>query len=186
MFSCLISSTTTQYHQRVPIQVGSHVIDQVTNCISNEELQSLSQSWKVAYVSTIILKATSVGDQEFDLDCVRGRVVTSEEVTIPTSQTVVVKGLTMITGHHKPIHVLVESSPKCVSVFILGNTSELKPGKSKAEVVIQNRSEKDVKLKACTEIGTVITDTALYPKVIIALYRYIIHITVINNRHITV
>ena len=68
-------------------------MDQVTNCISNEELQSLSQSWKVAYVNIMILKATSVGDQELDLDCVRGRVVTSEEVTIPTLQTVVVKGL---------------------------------------------------------------------------------------------
>ena len=56
----LISSTTTQYHQRVPMQVGSHVIDQVTSCISKEELQSLSQSWKVAYVSTIFSKATSV------------------------------------------------------------------------------------------------------------------------------
>ena len=41
-----------------------------------------------------------MGDLEFDLDNVRGRVVTCEEVTIPTSQTVVVKGLTMITGHH--------------------------------------------------------------------------------------
>ena len=63
----------------------------------------------------------------------------------------------MITGHHKCVHVLMESSPKCVSVFILGNTSELKPGKPEVEVVMQNRSEKDVKLKACTEIGTVIT-----------------------------
>ena len=84
----------------------------------------------MAYVSTIILKATSVGDLEFDLDHVRGRVVTSEEVTIPTSQTIVVKGPTMITGHHKCVHVLMKSSPKYVSVFILGNTSELKPGKS--------------------------------------------------------
>ena len=104
----LISSTTTQYHQRVPIQVGSCVIDQVTSCISEEELQSLSQSWKVAYVSTIFLKATSVGDMKFDLDNVRGRVVTSEEVTIPTLQTVVVKGLTTITGHHKHCHMLME------------------------------------------------------------------------------
>ena len=118
------SSTTTQYHQGVAIQVSSHVIDEVTNSISNEELQSLSQSWKAVYVSTIILKATSVGDWELDLDHVRSRVVTSEEVTIPTSQTVAVQGLTMITGHHKHVHVLVESSPKCVSVFILGNTSE--------------------------------------------------------------
>ena len=97
-----------------------------------------------------------MSDPEFDLDHVRGKVVTSEEVTIPASQTIVVKGLTIITGHHKCVHVLMESSPKCVNVFILGNTSELRPGKSEIEVVIQNRSEKDMKLKPCTEIGTVI------------------------------
>ena len=56
----LIGPTTTYYHQRVQIQVGSHMIDQVTNCISEDELQSLSQSWKLAYVSMIILKAASV------------------------------------------------------------------------------------------------------------------------------
>ena len=152
----LVSSTTTQYHQRVPIQVGSHVIDQVTNYISEEELQSLPQSGKVAYVSTIISKATSVSDLEFDLDHVRGKVVTSEEVTIPALQTTAVKGLTTITGHHKHVHVLMESSPKCVNVFVPGNTSELKPGKSEIEVVVQNRSGKDMKPKPCTEIGTVI------------------------------
>ena len=74
----LISSTTTQYHQRVPIQVGSHAIDQVTNCISEEELQSLSQFWKIAYVSTIICKSMPVGDLECDLDHVKSKVVTSE------------------------------------------------------------------------------------------------------------
>ena len=34
----LISPTTTRYHQRVPIQVGSCIIDQVTSYISEEEL----------------------------------------------------------------------------------------------------------------------------------------------------
>ena len=38
----LISYTTTHYHRRVPIQVGSHIIDQVTHCITEDELQSLS------------------------------------------------------------------------------------------------------------------------------------------------
>ena len=125
------------------------------SCIS-DELQSLSQSWKVAYESPIILKATSVSNPGFNLDHVRGRVVISEEVTIPASQTTVVKGLTKITGHHKCINVLMESSHKCMNVFILGNTSKLRPGNSDIEVVIQNRSEKDVKLKPDTEIGTVI------------------------------
>ena len=120
--------------------------------MSNEELQSLSQSWKMAYVSTIISKATSVSDPKFDLDYVRGRVVTSEEVTIPASQTIVVKRLTTITGHHKHVHVFMEASPKSVNVFVLGNTSKLRLGKSEIEIVIQN----DVKLKPSTEIGTVI------------------------------
>ena len=52
----LVSHTTTHYHQRVPIQVVSHIIDEVTNCITKDELQSLSQSWKVAHVSMIISK----------------------------------------------------------------------------------------------------------------------------------
>ena len=54
----LISHTTTHYHRRVPIQVGSQIIDQVTNSITEEELQSLSQSLKLVYVSTIISKSS--------------------------------------------------------------------------------------------------------------------------------
>ena len=99
----------------------------------------MSQSWKTAYVSTIISKATSVSDPNFDLDNVRGSIMISEEVTIPALQITIVKGIT-ITGHHKCVHVLMESSHECMNVFILGNTSELKPGNSDIEVVIQNRS----------------------------------------------
>ena len=43
-----------------------------------------------------------------------------------------------------------------MNAFILGNTSELKPGHSDIEVVIQNRSGRDMKLKPGTKIGTVI------------------------------
>ena len=152
----LVSPTTTQYHQRVLIQVGSHVIDRMTSCISEKELQSLSQSWKTAYVNTIILKAISISDPDFDLDQVRGRAVISEEVTIPASQTTVVKGLTMITGHHKHVYVLIGQSHKCMNVLVPENTSELKPGNSDIEVVIQNRSGRDVKMKPGTDTGTII------------------------------
>ena len=61
----------------------------------------------------------------------------------------------MITGHQKHVHVLMEASPKCVNVFVLGNTSELRSGMSEIEIVIQNKSAKDVKMKPATEIGTV-------------------------------
>ena len=137
----LISSTTTKYQKRVPIQVGSHITNQVTNCISEDELQSLSQSWKTTYVSTIISKTIAISDPDFNLDQVQGNVVIREEVTILASQITVVTGLTTITEHHKHVHVLVESSPKCTTVFILGNTSELKPDNSDIEVVVVNKSK---------------------------------------------
>ena len=66
----------------------------MTNCITEEELQSLSQSWKLAYVNTIISKPSQVSAQEFDLDEVKGKVVTTKKVIVPTFQTLIVKGLT--------------------------------------------------------------------------------------------
>ena len=151
----LVSHTMTHYHQRVPIQVGSCIINQVTNSISEDELQFPSQSWELAHVSTIISKSSLVSDTEFELDQVKGKVVTYEEVKIPALQTAVVKGLTTVTEHQEHVHVLVEPSPKCTRVFVLGNTSELKPGGSDVTVVFRNLSGQDVTLEPCTEIGTV-------------------------------
>ena len=151
----LISHTTTHYHRRVPIQVGSHIIDQVTNCITEEELQSLSQSWKLAYVSTVILKSSQVGDQEFDLDQVKGKVVKTKKVKIPAFQTVVAKGLTKVIGHQKCAHVLVKPPPKCMSIFVPGNTSKLIPGGSGVAVVLRNLSGRAVTLEPHTEVGMV-------------------------------
>ena len=123
----LVSHTTTYYHKRVLIQVSSHITDQVTNCITEKEWQTLSQSWKLAYVSTIISKSSQVSDQEFDFEQVKGKVVIIKEVKITAFQTMITEGLTKVRGHKKHVHVLVEPSPKCTSVFVPGNTSELIP-----------------------------------------------------------
>ena len=106
-------------------------------------------------MSTIISKSAQVSDPELDLDQVKGKVVTSENVKIPALQTVIMKRLTMVTGHQKCVHLLVESSPKCTSIFVLGNTSELKPGGSGVTVVLRNLSGRDITLEPCTEIGTI-------------------------------
>ena len=42
---------------------------------------------------------------EFDLGQIKGNVVITKEVTIPTFQTIDVKGLTKVTGHHKHVHL---------------------------------------------------------------------------------
>ena len=101
-------------------------------------------------MSMIISKSAPVSDPEFDLDQVRGKVVTSKKVKIPTLQAVVVKGLTKVTGHQMCVHVLVEPSPKCMSVFVSVNTSELIPQGSGVTVVLRNLSGMDITLKSYT------------------------------------
>ena len=70
----------------------------MTNCITEEELQSLSQSWKLAYVSTIISKSSQASDMEFDLGQVKGKVVITKKVIVPAFQTVIARGLTTVTN----------------------------------------------------------------------------------------
>ena len=48
-----------------------------------EELISLSQSWELVYVSTILSKSSQVSDKEFDLDQVKGKVIVTKKVIIP-------------------------------------------------------------------------------------------------------
>ena len=69
----LVSHTTSCYHKRVPLQMGSQIIDQVANSITKDELKYLSQSRKLAYVSTVLSKSSQVSNQEFDLDQVKGK-----------------------------------------------------------------------------------------------------------------
>ena len=83
----------------------------MTNCITEEELKT-SQSWKLAYVSTITSKSSQASDQEFHLDKVNSKLVITKKVIIPAFQTVIVRGLTKVTGHRKCVHVLVEPSPQ--------------------------------------------------------------------------
>ena len=83
----LISDTTTHYHKRVPIQVGSRIIDQIVRSLTEDELKSLSQSWKLAYVSTVLSKSSQVSDTEFVLDQVKGKVVVMKMVVVPAFQT---------------------------------------------------------------------------------------------------
>ena len=110
----MLTSHTTMYcHRKVPLQVGSQIIDQVTSYITKNKMKSLSQSWKLAYVSTVLSKSSQVSDQEFNLDQVKGKVVITKKVIVPAFQMVIARGLTKVTGHQKHIHVLVESSQKC-------------------------------------------------------------------------
>ena len=118
----LVIHTTTHYHKRVPFQVGSRIIDQIVKSLTEEELKSLSQSWILAHVSTILSKSLQVSDKEFDLDQVKSKVNLTKKVIISAFQMIIMKALMRVTGHQQCDHVLVEPSPKCKNIFIPGNT----------------------------------------------------------------
>ena len=61
-----------------------------------------------------------MSDQEYDLDQVKGKVVITKKVVVPAFQTVIARGLTKVTMHQNHVHVLVELSPNCTSIFIPG------------------------------------------------------------------
>ena len=71
------------------------------------------------------------------MEQVKGKLVIIKEVKIPTFQTMITEGLTKVTGHQKCVHVLVEPSPKCTSVFVPGNTYQLIPGELGVMVVLR-------------------------------------------------
>ena len=135
--------------------MGSQIIGQVVNIITKDKMKLLSQSWRLVYISTVLSKSSEVSNQEFDLDQVKGKVVITKKVIIPTFQTVIAKGLTKVTGHQTHVHVLVEPSPKCKNTFVLGNTSELIPGGLGVAVVLQNLSGRDIILEPYTNVGMV-------------------------------
>ena len=95
----------------------SRILDQVLKNITDEELRSSSQSWKLAYVCTVLSKSSQVRNKKNDLSQVKGTVVITRKVTIPTFQTIIVKGLIKVTVYHKCVHMLVEP-PLSVETFL--------------------------------------------------------------------
>ena len=85
----------------------------------------------------------------------KGNVFVTKKVTIPSFKTIVVKGFTKVTGHHKLVHILVEPSPECQNIFVPGSTTELKPGGSWVDVVLQNLLGREVILEPHTKLGMI-------------------------------
>ena len=82
-------------------------------------------------------------------------MVITKKVIVPAFQMVIARGLTKVTGHQKHVHVVLEPSPNCTSIFVPGNTSELITGGSGLAVVLQNLSGRDIILEPHTEVGMV-------------------------------
>ena len=152
---------TNPGHEEVPLQIGTTVLDQMVEDITDEELKSSSQVLKTSYVSCCAARrSTQVKDclNSFSLEQVKGSVKTTKKVVIPAFSTIEVSGMSKVKGHSKKVHIIVEGSQesKLPSSILVTNTyGQLQAGSSRVHCGIRNVSAKAVTIPAKTIIGEV-------------------------------
>ena len=98
-----------KYGDRVPIQIGTHVIDQLVASMTEKELQKAGETWRQVHLSTIVLKRSTIGSFNAPKYYFgKGMIHTMKEVMIPPLTTIVVTGMADLTTHLNSLNVVVE------------------------------------------------------------------------------
>ena len=84
-----------KYEERVLLQIGTQVIDQLVATMTKKELQQAWETWERVYLSTILSKRNIVKGldiPDYNLKGVKGKIHTIREVMIPPFGITIVKG----------------------------------------------------------------------------------------------
>ena len=126
----LLAIPTMAYAERVPVVVGSKIIDRALSCMTAGELACATVTWQQAHFEAVMsgllqlsrsssekLKMENssgendpVEAKKYQLDGVKGAVCTTQKVTIPPFQTINIKGNAGVKGHCMRVHVLTGTS----------------------------------------------------------------------------
>ena len=90
---------------RVPVEIGTQVIDQLVTTMTEKELQKAGETWKQVYLGTIVSKKNTIKGldiPEYDFEGVKGKIHAMREVKIPLFET------TVVVTHSKCLSVVVE------------------------------------------------------------------------------
>ena len=159
----LLAIPTTAYAERVPVMVGSKIIDRALSCMTAGELACATVTWQQAHFGAVMsgllqlshsssekLKmenSSGEGDpvevQKYLLDGVKGVVCTTQKVTIPPFQTINIKGYAGVKGHCMKVHVLMEPvlCPQLPAAMVpIATYGELHPGSSRVPICLHNMS----------------------------------------------
>ena len=154
----LVIKDQSNYSRRVPIQIGTRIIDRVVGQLKSEELEGLAEEWKAAYLSTVVsyavVGARDEGDS-FSLEQVEGPVRLTEDVIVPPNDSVEAWAQHSVVGHSKRIVVCTESPSLFAEgrVMNAGAKWEITPGSSKVKVLLHNLSSREARVPAKTVVG---------------------------------
>ena len=152
----------SQYSHRVPITLGTIHIDEIIGLVTDEELYHVDKSWQRGIISRkIAVRTAQLRDNKTILDKVRGDVRLTRPIKIPARNTITVSGMTNISAHSKRINIVTE--PGDNNEYTVPTYSFMKPGSSRANVVLRNLSSKPVYMKKGAVVAQVQAANAVPP-----------------------
>ena len=183
----LLAIPTMTYSERVPVVVGSKIIDKALGCITAGELAKATATWQQAHFGAVMSGSlqlfhssseklalqNSSGESDpvevwkHQLDGVKGAVCTTQ-VTIPPFQTMILKGNAGIKGHCMKVHVLMEPAlgPQLPAAVVpIATYGELHPGSSRVPICLRNMSSCAMEVPAKTMVGQVMPANQVPPVV---------------------
>ena len=175
----LLAIPTMAYSERVPVVVGSKIINKALGCMTLGELAKATATWQQAHFGAVmsgllqlsrsssekLAKQNLPGEsdpvevQKHQLDGVKGAVHTTQKGTIPPFQTMTLKGNAGVKGHCMKVHVLTEPAlgPQLPAAVVpIATYGELHPGSSRVPICLCNMSLCAVEVPAKTVVGQVI------------------------------
>ena len=172
----LLAIPTMMYSKRVPVMVGSKIIDKALSCITAGELAKATATRRQAHFGAVMSgslqlsrssseklekqnlsgESDPVEVRKHQLDGVKGAVCTTQKVTIPPFQTLTLKGNASIKGHCMKVHVLMEPAlgPQLPAAVVpIATYGELHPGSLRVPICLRNMSSHAVEVPARTVVG---------------------------------
>ena len=102
----------SKYSWRVPVQIGTGVIDKIINIITPEELKQALETWRKTHNSRVITGKVSQTENSGVVKEVKGKVAITKPVKVPPYGSTKVKGTNKFRGHSKCTNLIVEQPEK--------------------------------------------------------------------------
>ena len=157
----LLVVPNSRYGERVPVALGTLAIDMVLNYIHQlgPGPPDLGDPWRRGSAGrSIPVKSCNVQEDDFPLSKVKGKVITSQKITIGAFETQRLKGVCAVREHRKRVNVVTEPTLTTGAVGyveVINAYGFLKPGSSRVPVVIKNLSARTVIIRKGDAIAKV-------------------------------
>ena len=108
----LLVLETTEYQEKVPVALGTSVLDLVVKAMTIEETEEATLSMKCVLKATMLSAGlrSVLASTPVKLDQFQGLLKVTKRIVIPPFETVAVSALSKIKGHTHKVHVVTEAS----------------------------------------------------------------------------